>query len=199
MEININDAARCASTSRIATGGPSLNLICAQLPRSSAPRVLPRPSRSRRQANARRSRRFYLYAPQASRVSAASRREEEKKKPRRTREGGEGDTHSIAHRCTAESAARNSFRILYPARAGASHSAWRFPLCVSGVHARPIHPRGATVTWIISIFAPAKVSRRDYCGATRFHPREKRRGRRVRRPDCDATTSLKYHGKQGPL
>lgn len=77
----------------------------------------------------------------------------------------------------------------------------------SSMHARSIHPRGTTATWIILIFAPAKVSQRDYCGATRFHPRETRRGEErrrkregvgVERPGCDATTSFKYHGKQGP-
>lgn len=51
------------------------------------------------------------------------------------------------------------------------------------VHVRSIHPRETTATWIISIFAAAKVSQRDYCGATRFHPREKRREKERRGED----------------
>jgi len=60
------------------------------------------------------------------------------------------------------------------------------------VHIRSIHPRGTTATWIILIFAPAKVSQRDYCSATRFHPRETRRGEdRVREWRGQVVTRLR--------
>lgn len=60
---------------------------------------------------------------------------------------------------------RNSFRVLYPTASSPPSLA-----CPPTARSRFIHPLETTVTWIISIFAPAKVSQRDYRGATRFHP-----------------------------
>jgi len=59
---------------------------------------------------------------------------------------------------------KRSHLSLHPEPLGSS------PVSALSMHVRPIHPRGKTATWIISIFAAAKVSQRDYCGATRFHP-----------------------------
>lgn len=67
-------------------------------------------------------------------------------------------------------------------------------VCASILRRHPIHPRRTAVTWIISIFAPAKVSRRDYRGATRFHPRQERereKGERRKEKSAPRTPGLR--------
>jgi len=145
-------------------------------------------SRSPPEAAREASRRFYLYAPQASRVSATSlsrrqragkkrdgesegkkkKRGEERKKRiengrRRQRIPSRADGASgYVARSISNFISRGESR----GARGISARSLRFLR-----RARPVHSRGTTATWIISIFAPAKVSRRDYRDATRFHPR----------------------------
>lgn len=128
------------------------------------------------------SRRFYLYAPQvtslrrgAARRRGATGRGKRKKKRKSDGEKSEEDASHIPSSVPVQfvshfiSGRERSHLSLRPEPPANSANA-------SSMHARSIHPRGTTATWIILIFAPAKVSQRDYCGATRFHPRETRRG-----------------------
>jgi len=96
------------------------------------------------------------------------RRGKETKEKRESRT--KGGAHSIARRCVR--VCRAIYFEFYISRARRiSARSLRFPR-----RARPVHSRGTTATWIISIFALAKVSRRDYRDATRFHPRREGNG-----------------------
>lgn len=123
------------------------------------------------------SRRFYLYA---SHVSAASRCNRKRGKRRRGGEKKERMTERKVKK-TARVFRRTPMQFVSHFISGREQShlpPHPEPSASSdalSMHVRPIHPRGTTATWIISIFAAAKVSQRDYRGATRFHPREKRR------------------------
>jgi len=121
--------------------------------------------------NVRERRDNFIYTRR--KPAATSRRKGEKisgkESERRKRRKRGGHIYSVDD----ASPMRDSFRVLYPARfCPTFFRALLWSPGVSRMQARPIHPRGKRrVTWIISIFAPAKVSRRDYRGATRFHPR----------------------------
>jgi len=173
MKINISDArarARGSACCRWALLKLDLCSITAIL----HPR---RPRHPSREAAREASRRFYLYAPQASRVSATSlsrrqrarkkRKKGEKKKKERTNKEGTREGESGTFRRAIYFEFYISRRISRARRISAR--SLRFLR-------RPLRSRGTTATWIISIFAPAKVSRRDYRDATRFHPRRGGKG-----------------------
>lgn len=142
-------------------------------------------ARAKCERHSRTSRQFYLYAPQTGRDAREKKRSGKESERRKRR--NEEDVYSVD---AASPIARFVSRFISGAIPSHLFSARCFGLPgVSRMQACPIHPRGKRrVTWIISIFAPAKVSRRDYRGATRFHPRQEERPvekRGWQGPDCD--------------
>lgn len=189
MEININDSRGTAGWAKQRGVNfvdrwrwwPSLNLICAQLPRSSVLASSSRPlskSRTRDVATI-----LFIRAANRPRRRGVTDIRKEKKTEKRARKGnGEvKKTYILSPMHLWCIRKRRAIRFAFYRRRDSTHlflhpvstRRW-FPRAYAG--SSDSSPWKTTVTWIISIFAPAKVSRRDYRGATRFHPRREVEG-----------------------
>lgn len=198
MEININDSRGTAGWTKQRGVNfvdrwrwwPSLNLICAQLPRSSVLASSSCPLSKSRTRNVCGRRDNFIYTRR--KPAAASRRNGRKEgKKKNGKEGekrkrrSEEDIYipspmhlwciSDASENVAQFVSHFIFGAILPIFFSHPESTRRwFPRAYAG--SSDSSPWKTTVTWIISIFAPAKVSRRDYRGATRFHPRREEEG-----------------------
>lgn len=120
---------------------------------------------------------FIRAASQPRLRDVAAQRQYKEKRNGRKRERERRRRNAFCRAPMHQHVSRSLFQILYPRAISFFPASSLLYTSIPASTSRRICTPGRFIpverraTWIISIFAPAKVSRRDYRDATRFHPR----------------------------